>query len=185
MGKVVYMMSMSLDGVIEDAQRSLDWHLVDDELHTHFNEVLDGMGVFLSGRVTHDLMAAYWPTADADPGAEPVMVEFAQIWREKPKVVYSTTLESADWNTTVVREVVPEEVRRLSADRDVALGGSDIAREFLRLGLVDEIRCYVHPVLIGEGKPMYQPFGDRAALRLVETRAFGNGVVLLRYDVRH
>jgi dihydrofolate reductase len=184
-GKVVYMMSMSLDGLIEGADRSIDWHLVDDELHQHMNEVLGAMGAFLHGRVVYDLMAAYWPTADSDPTAAPAEVAFAGIWREKPKVLYSRTADATEWNTTVVRDVVPEEVRRLAAQTagDLALGGSDIGREFLRLGLVDEIRCYVHPVVVGRGKPMFQPSDTRFGLQLTETRVFGNGVVLLRYAV--
>lgn len=185
MGKVVYMMSMSLDGLIEGPERSIDWHVVDEEVHEHFNEVLGAMGAFLHGRVVYDLMAAYWPTADSDPTAAPAEVAFARIWREKPKVLYSTTSDAPGWNTTVVREVVPEDVRRLAAQTagDLALGGSDIGREFLRLGLVDEIRCYVHPVLVGRGKPMFQPSDALVGLELTETRVFGNGVVLLRYAV--
>src|SRR5438552_7418933 len=98
MRRIVLMMSVSLDGYIEGPNRELDWHLVDDELHTHVNEVLSGMGAFLNGRVTYELMAGYWPTADADPSATAPMIEFARIWRDMPKVVYSRTLEGAEWN---------------------------------------------------------------------------------------
>jgi len=185
MAKVVYVESMSLDGYIEGPDRAIDWHLVDDEVHGHFNDMLGTMGAFLSGRVTYDLMASYWPTAASDPDATPLMVEFAQIWLDTPKVVYSTTLERAEWNTTVVRDVVPADVRQLKAvtDGDLALSGSDVARTFLAHGLIDEVRAYVHPVVIGRGKPMFQPSETRTRLALVETRTFGNGVVLLRYTV--
>jgi dihydrofolate reductase len=135
MRKIVLMLSVSLDGYIEGPNRELDWQLVDDELHRHFNEVLSSMGAFLSGRVTHELMAGFWPTADQDPSSTGPMVEFSRIWRDKPKIVYSRTLRRADWNTTVVREVVPEEVRRLKAQPggDLALGGADHRRIDLRL----------------------------------------------------
>ena len=185
MRKVILTMSVSLDGYIEGPNREIDWHMVDDELHSHFNEWLGAMGAFLSGRVTYELMAEFWPTADSDPSSTGPMVEFARIWRDMPKIVYSTTLERADWNTTVVRDVVPEEVMALKAQPggDLALGGADLAAAFMRHDLIDEYRIYVHPVVIGGGKPLFPPSsGVEVVLRLVETRTFGNGVVLLRYS---
>ncbi len=187
MRKIVLMMSMSLDGFIEGPERQIEWHRVDDELHRHFNEHLGSLGAFLSGRVTHELMAAVWPTADADPQSTPLMLEFSRIWLEKPKYVYSRTLERADWNTTVVRGVVPEEVRALKAQPggDLGLGGADLAAAFREHDLIDEYRVYVHPVLIGRGKPLFGPAGSGgyapAGLRLIGTKAFSNGVVLLHY----
>ena len=99
MRKLILMMSASLDGFFEGPNRELDWHLIDDEVHRHFNEELAGMGAFLDGRVTYELMAGYWPTADADPTSTPTVVEFARIWRDMPKFVFSKTLDRADWNT--------------------------------------------------------------------------------------
>jgi dihydrofolate reductase len=178
------MTSVSLDGFMEGPNREIDWHLVDDELHRHFNEQLSTMGAFLNGRVTHELMAEFWPTADADPGSTEPMVEFARIWRDTPKIVFSRTLERADWNTTVVRDVVPEEIQELKAQPggDLLLGGADLAATFMRLDLIDEYRIYVHPVVIGRGKPLFQPSDTKIQLQLAETRTFGNGVVLLRYE---
>ncbi|MBS2966656.1 dihydrofolate reductase family protein [Actinocrinis puniceicyclus] len=178
-------MSVSLDGYIEGPDGRLDWHLVDDELHYHFNRHLGAMSAFLNGRVMHELMAAYWPTADQDPNVPGPVAQFARIWREMPKFVYSRTLRNADWNTTVVREVVPEEVLRLKAlpGGDMALGGADIAAAFQRHGLVDEYRIYVQPVVLGGGKPLFRQGTARTGLRLVESRTFGNGVQLLRYQV--
>lgn len=188
MRKIVLMMSVSLDGYIEGPGRDIGWHLVDDELHRHFNDTLRHMGAFLDGRVTHELMAAYWPTADADPDAPALIADFAAIWRNMPKIVYSRTMNGpADWNTTIVREVVPEEVRALKEQPggDLGLGGADLAATFLRHDLVDEIKVYVHPVLIGRGKPLFPDSDTRTALRLTESRVFGNGVVLLRYERAH
>ena len=179
MGKIVVMMSVSLDGFFEGPDRDLSWHLVDDEVHTYFNAELSAMSAFLDGRVTYELMAGFWPTADEDPESSPPMREFARIWRDMRKVVYSRTLEKADWNTTVVHEVVPEEVRALTAGGDVALGGADLLATFERLGLVDEYRLYVHPVVLGRGRRLFPE--TRIDLRLEETRPFGNGVVLLRF----
>jgi dihydrofolate reductase len=184
MSRIVLMCSTSLDGFFEGPDADLSWHLVDDEVHDEFNEVLGAMSAFLDGRVTYELMAEFWPTADADPESSRPMVEFARIWREMPKIVYSRTLENADWNTTVVREVVPAEVAalRAGADGDIAVGGAELADTFLRHDLIDEFRLYVHPVLLGEGTPLFRRAETRRALRLVETRAFGNGVVLMRYQ---
>ncbi|MFE9094002.1 dihydrofolate reductase family protein [Streptomyces sp. NPDC007264] len=184
MRKIVLMMSMSLDGYIEGPHREIDWHQVDDELHRHFNDVLAEMGAFLDGRVTYQLMARYWPTADADPQAPAPVAEFARIWRNMPKVVFSRTLQHADWHTTIVRDVVVEDILALKAQEggDLVLGGADLAAEFLRHGLVDEFRVYVHPVLVGRGKRLFPEADALTLLRLKDTRRFGNGVVLLHYE---
>ncbi len=183
MRKIVLFMSVSLDGFIEGPDRQIDWHMVDDELHSHFNEQLRAMGAFLHGRVTYELMAGFWPTADSDPSITGPMAEFAGIWRDTPKIVFSRTLERADWNTTIMRAVAVEEITALTAQPggDLALGGADLAAAFMRHDLIDEYRIYVHPVLIGGGKPLFPASGIKINLRLAETRAFGNGVVLLRY----
>ncbi|MGZ4493851.1 MAG: dihydrofolate reductase family protein [Nocardioides sp.] len=185
MRKVVLWMSVSLDGYFEGPAHDLSWQRVDDELHQHFNDVLRPASAFLDGRVTWELMADYWPTADQLPGASAPTVEFAGIWREKPKIVWSRTITRADWNTTVRQEVDPAEIRYLTSGPggDLVLGGADLAATFFAHGLVDELRLYVHPVLLGAGRPLFT--GESAGLGLVETRSFGNGVVLLRYDVPH
>ncbi|MEO3933476.1 dihydrofolate reductase family protein [Micrococcaceae bacterium Sec7.4] len=183
MRKVILMMQVSLDGFIEGPERDLSWHRVDEELHSHFNEELRTMGAFLDGRVTYELMAGYWPTADQDPSSTAAEIEFARIWRDMPKIVYSRTLATADWNTAVARDVVAEDVVRLKEQPggDLALGGADLAAAFRRLGLIDEYRIYVHPVLVGRGKPLFQAADGMTPLRLLESRTFGNGVVQLRY----
>ena len=183
MRKIVVTMSVSVDGFIERPDREIDWHMVDDELHNHFNEHLRAMGAFLNGRVTHELMAEFWPTADAEPSSSGPVAEFAGIWREMPKIVYSRTLERADWNTTIVRDVVVEDVMALKAQPggDLALGGADLVATFMQLDLIDEFWLYAHPIVIGRGKPLF-PTGTEIGLRLVEARTFGNGVVLLRYE---
>src|SRR4030081_1028452 len=184
MRKIILMMSVSLDGFFEGPDHELDWGLVDDELDRHFNEQLGAMGAFLDGRVTYELMAGFWPPADKDPSSTPPVAEFSRIWRDMPKIVYSRTLERADWNTTVVRDVVPEEVMELKAQPggDLMLGGADLAAAFMRHDLIDEFRLYVHPVVIGQGKLLFQRSDTRIRLRLAEARTFGSGGVLLRYQ---
>ncbi len=176
--------SVSLDGFHEGPDGDLGWHLVDEELHEHFNTELARMSAFLDGRVSYELMAGYWPTADEDPAGTPAVAAFAGIWRDMPKIVFSRTLERAGWNTTILREVDPEQIRQLKAEPggDLALGGADLAAAFLRHGLVDEYRLYVHPVVVGRGKPLFPRSDTMTDLRLAETRRFGNGVVLLHYQ---
>ena len=184
MRKIILMTSVSLDGFIAGPNGELDWHLVDDEVHRDFNDVLRTMSVFLFGRVMYEMMAEFWPTADSDPASTPPMVEYAGIFREMPKIVFSKTLERADWNATVVRDVDPEEIQKLKAEPggDMVIGGADLAGEFMRQDLIDEYRLYVHPVVIGQGKPLFHPSEKQVDLHLAETRTFGNGVVLLRYQ---
>lgn len=183
-GKIILFAGVSLDGYIEGPDHDIGWHRVDEELHLHFNAELATKGRFLSGRRTHELMAEYWPTADTDPASTPATREFAGIWRTMPKTVYSTTLDSADWNTTVVRQVDPDEVRALAAaaDGDLTLSGADLAATFRELDLIDCYQIYVHPVLIGRGTPLFPTLDTGTDLHLVTTRAFPNGVVMLRYE---
>ncbi|MGC5290164.1 dihydrofolate reductase family protein [Micromonospora sp. DT231] len=184
MRKIVVHMSLSLDGFFEGPGGDIGWHQVDEELHQHFNDVIAHMGGFLNGRVSYELMADFWPTADQDPTSSAPMREFAGIWRDMPKIVYSRTLDHADWNATVVREVDPEEVRRLTAEPggDLGLGGADLAATFARHDLIDEYRIYVHPVLLGRGRRLFPDADAPTGLRLAESRVFGNGVVLLRHE---
>jgi dihydrofolate reductase len=180
--KIILGMMVSLDGFIEGPNREIGWHQVDAELHQHMNDDLRTRSTFLSGRVSHELMASFWPTADQDPDVEPEMAEFAGIWRDMPKIVYSRTLAHADWNTTIVREVVVDEVLALKEQPggDLALGGADLAATFMRHDLIDEYRLFVNPVVLGGGKPLFQ--GTALDLKLVGHHVFGNGVAMLRYE---
>ncbi|MBK3589935.1 dihydrofolate reductase family protein, partial [Streptomyces sp. MBT57] len=105
MNKIVSSISVSLDGFFEGPDRDIEWHSVDDEVHQHFNDVLRTAGAFVEGRVTYQLMEEFWPTADQDPDSAGPMAEFAGIWREMPKYVYSRTLESVGPGATLLREV--------------------------------------------------------------------------------
>jgi dihydrofolate reductase len=181
--KIIVVTSVSLDGYMEGPDRDISWHRVDEELHTHFNELLGAMSMFLDGRLNHELMAGAWPPIAEDPQAEPTMAAFARIWVDMPKIVFSRTWADAAWNTTVRRDVDPEEIRALKAQPggDMVVGGAQLADTFRQLGLIDEYRIYVHPVLVGAGTPYFKPGDSLTSLELLETRTFGNGVVLLRY----
>lgn len=184
MRKIIVWMMVSIDGFFEGPDGDLDWHAVDDELHRYFNDQLGAMGGFLDGRVTYELMAEFWPTADQDPSSTEPMVEFARIWREMPKIVYSSTLDAADWNTTISREVDAGEIAALKAQPggDLVLGGALLAAEFARQDLIDEYRLFVNPIILGRGRALFPEADIRRPLRLVDTKPFGNGVVMLSYQ---
>jgi dihydrofolate reductase len=184
MRKVILFVQVSLDGFFEGPKKEIDWHLVDDEFFAHVLAVLKTMGGFLYGRVSYELMAGVWPNAEANPAIAPFMKEFGRIWRDMPKVVYSKTLTSAGWNTTIARDVVREEVEelKLRAGGDLVVGGGELAAAFMGQDLIDEYRIYVNPIQLGEGKRLFPPSKEKVPLRFVETRTFGNGLVLLRYE---
>jgi dihydrofolate reductase len=184
MGRLIYSMSVSLDGFVETASRSLDWVRIDEELHSFFNDEAREMGAFLYGRRLYQLMTNYWPTAETDPSATPAMREFARIWRDKPKIVFSRTLDGVGWHSRLVRTDAAEEVTRLKAQPgfDMDVGGPTTASTFMRLGLIDEYRLFVHPVILGAGTPFFAALDDRIGLTLLDTRTFGSGVVYLRYE---
>jgi dihydrofolate reductase len=182
--RIVYAMMVSLDGYVEGPDGGLGWSAPSEDLHRHFNDMyLTGeIGASLYGRRLYENMAAYWPTADENPSAPDVEVDFARAWKELPKVVFSRTLESVGWNATLEREVIPERILELKArpGGDMDVGGADLAATFIRLGLIDEYRLYVHPVVLGGGKPMF-PADVGLDLEHVGSRTFEGGVVLLRY----
>jgi dihydrofolate reductase len=184
MRKIVLGMAMSLDGYFEGPGHDISWHQVDDELHQYMNDDLRTRSAFLHGRVTYELMASVWPTADQDPDADAPMAEFAGIWRDMPKYVYSRTLDHAEWNTTVVRDVVPAEVEALKdgPGGDLAIGGADLAAAFMAHDLIDAYDIYLNPVVLGGGRRLFPDSDTLTRLRLSRSRQFGNGVVHLRYD---
>jgi dihydrofolate reductase len=181
--RILLHMMVSVDGYFEGPDRSLDWHMVDEELHQYFNDEMREAGAFLGGRLNYELMEGFWPTADLGDDVPPTMKEFAGIWRRVPKVGYSTTLDSVGDNATLVREVNPDDVRRLRdrASGDLYVGGAILGRSFMDLNLIDELRLYVNPLVLGEGRRLFEEGNRRLDLDLLETRAFTNGVVLLRY----
>lgn len=183
MRKVIYAMSVSLDGFIEATNGDLSWSFPDGELHQHFNDREAMIDTYLYGRRLYENMAAFWPTADENPSAPKYEIEYARIWKSKPKIVFSKTLDQVGWNSRLVRGNIAEEVNQLKEQpgNDLSVGGAGLASTFMRLGLIDEYSLYIHPVVLGGGKPMFGQLHDRIDLQLVETRTFGSGVVLLRY----
>ena len=128
-------------------------------------------------------MASYWPTADKNPSVPRYEIEYARLWREKPRVVFSKTLERVGWNSRLVKGDLAGEVNKLKEQPgdNMSVGGAGIAAAFMQLGLIDEYRLYFRPVILGGGKPMFALLSEKINLKLVETHIFNSGVVLLRY----
>ena len=183
MGKLIYNMNLSLDGFVETPEHGLEWTLVDDQLHTWFNDQLRTRDATLYGRRLYQLMADYWPTAEDDPSGTAVMREFGRIWMAQPKVVFSSSLEQVEHNARLVRGdvgTVLDELRR-EFDGDLEVGGPNLAGQFVRRGLVDEYQLVVHPVVLGAGTPFWPALDAPLALRLVERMTFESGVELRTY----
>ena len=183
MRKVIYAMTVSLDGFIEGTNGDLSWSFPDEELHKHFNDRETMIDTHLYGRRMYELMAAYWPTADENPSAPSYEVQYARIWKSKPKVVFSKTLDRVGWNSRLVREDIAGEVQRLKAQpgKYMSVGGPTLAAAFMRLDLIDEFWLYLSPIILGAGKPMFPSLKDRVPVALIESKTFGSGVALLRY----
>lgn len=176
-------MLVSLDGYIEGSDGMFDWATPDEALHQHFNEVEREAGVHLYGRRLYEMMR-YWETADTNPGSSAVEREYARRWQQVPTIVFSTTLDRVEGNARLVKGDIAAEVTRLKAQlgKDMHVGGAGLGATFMRLGLIDEYWLYVCPVAVGGGKPFFSASDAPVRLRLIETRTFTSGVVLLRYE---
>jgi dihydrofolate reductase len=184
MGRLVFSMSVSLDGFVDSPEHTLDWVLVDEELHRVFNDEAREARTGLYGRRMWELMGGYWPYVHDDPDATPAMHEFGDIWAASTKIVFSRTLETVEHGARLVGGDAVEEVRRLkvSTDHDLSTGGPTFTTALIEAGLVDEFRLYVHPVVLGGGTRFFEAGIARFDLRLLDTRAFDSGVTLLRYE---
>lgn len=185
MGKLSYAANVSLDGYLEDEAGSFDWSEPDEEVHAFWNDHERQIGISLYGRRMYETMRV-WEDDDWLQGEPAVVREYADIWRAGEKVVYSTTLtEVSTARTRIERQFDPDGVRRLkeSSAPNLSIGGAEIALEAFRHQLVDECVLMLYPVTVGGGKPAL-PRSQRLDLQLLEHRAFGNGVVLVRYAVR-
>ncbi|MGW0003801.1 dihydrofolate reductase family protein [Nocardia grenadensis] len=180
MRKLIYGFSVSVDGYINDRAGSIDWTDPDEELHQFHNDRFREVEVSLHGRRLYELMAEHWPRMPED--ASPIEREFATLWTEKPKVVFSRTLTEVHWNSTLVGENAVEEVRRLKAGGEgiMEVGGASLAASLMPHGLIDEYQLFLSPVALGGGTPMFPALPERLRLRLAETRQF-NTAVMLRY----
>ena len=185
MRKVTFSMNPSVDGYVVGPDGGFDWSVPDAEVFRAHIEELRGVGVHLMGRRLYETML-YWETADSDPSLDDAEREWAALWKPLPKVVFSRSLSSVQGNARLAAGGLAEEVERLRAEPgggDIALGGATLAAEAGALGLIDEYRLFLHPVLVGGGTAFFPQQERRVGLQLVDSRTFGSGVVRLRYSV--
>ena len=182
MRKVIYSMTMSLDGFIAGPGGEIDWSAPDEELHQFHNDRCRELGAHFLGRRIYEVMT-YWETADQDPSASEIEIDFARIWQSLPKIVFSETLEKVEGNTRLATRGIAEEVAELKSQpgKDLAVGGAGLASSFIKLGLIDEYQVFISPVVLGAGTPFFPPLEERIELELIETRTFGSRVVYARY----
>lgn len=184
MPKLIYSAIASLDGYVEDAEGGFGWAAPDDEVHGFVNDLERSVGTYLYGRRMYQTMQ-FWETAQADPGLTPVARDYADVWLGADKIVFSRTLvEPSTARTRLERDFDPDLVRRLKAtrQRDLSVGGAELAGQAIRAGLVDELQLLLVPALVGGGKPAL-PHGVRLDLELVASRHFTSGVVYVHHRI--
>ena len=186
MRKLTFAMNVSLDGYIAAPGDDLGWSVPSDELFQWWSDRVGATGLALYGRRLWETMSSHWPTADQQPGATPAHIEYARRWRDMPKVVFSSTIDRVDGNARLVTGDAVAEITRLKAEdgAPMEIGGATLAGAAMRAGLIDEYQVVTHPVLVGGGKPFFSALDAWARLRLVETRAFPDGVTLSHYESR-
>lgn len=185
MRSVIYSMNVSLDGYIVGPDGGFDWTAPDEEVFRFHTDQVRGHDAYVMGRRLYETML-YWETNDQNPSLDFDTVEWASNWKSLPKVVFSTTLSEVEGNARLAKGSLVEEIERLRAepgDGGIAIGGAMLAGEAAELGLVDEFRAIVYPVLVGGGIPFHPQRERRFDLELIESRTFGSGVVFLRYRV--
>jgi dihydrofolate reductase len=184
MAKLIYSAITSLDGYIADEDGNFDWAAPDEAVHAFVNDLERPIGTYLYGRRMYDVMR-YWDTAPTT-GAQPAVVkDYAKIWQAADKVVYSRTLATpSSARTRIQKDFDPDVVRRMkaAASRDISVGGSELAAQAIKAGLVDEIHLFLVPVLVGGGTRAL-PDHVRVRLQLLDERRFAGGVVHLHYRV--
>lgn len=186
MAKLIYSAITSLDGYVEDEDGNFDWAMPDDEVHAFINDLERQVGTYLYGRRMYETMLI-WETPELLPDQQPLMWDFAQVWQATDKIVFSKTLETvSSARTRIERAFEPETVRRMkeeSAERDITVGGADLAAQAFKAGLVDECHLFLTPIVVGGGKRSL-PNHVRLQLELRAERRFDNGVVHLHYGTK-
>jgi dihydrofolate reductase len=185
MGKLIYSAITSLDGYVADEDGNFDWAEPDEEVHSFVNDLERPVGTYLYGRRMYEVMV-YWETAHTLPDQSAFVRDFAQIWQAADKIVYSKTLETvSSARTRIERDFDPEAVRRLkeSTERDLTVGGPELAAHAIKAGLVDELQLFVTPIVVGGGNQSL-PENVNLKLELLDERRFRNGVVYLHYRTR-
>ena len=182
MRKVIFAINSTLDGCVDHTNQ-----FVDEEMHEYFTQLTRESGLQVFGRKTYQLMVPYWPEVLKDPSASKADTEFARAFESIPKVVFSRTLEEVeDKNTRIVRGDLGDEIRKLKQEpgTNILVGGVDVPTQLVELGLVDEFRFVIGPMIAGEGRRLFDGVSlpEKLRLKLVESKTFQSGGIALRYS---
>ncbi len=182
--KIIVSEMVTLDGFFAGPNGEIDWHIVDEEFNQYAIDLLNTVDTILFGRKTYQLFEGYWP-ARYKPLTSKSDLEIAHDINNITKIVFSSTLESVEWkNARLLKEIIPEEIVKMKQQPGknmVVYGSGSIVSALMNLGLIDEYRIIVNPVILGNGKPLFKGLKDKLNLRLLETKTFGSGNVLLCY----
>ena len=178
---LIYSMSVSVDGYIADREGAFGWGVPSDELFAFHLAQVRELGGFLLGRRLYETMLV-WET-DPSMRHDELSAAFADVWSAIPKVVFSRTLDSVQGNARLAEASVAEEAAAAldATDKDVSIGGAGLAAQAVDLGLVDELRMFRYPVVVGGGTPFLPPVTEEIPLDLIETKTFGSRVIFERY----
>jgi dihydrofolate reductase len=186
MRKVISFMHVSLDGFTTGPNGELEWAIVDEELNPYVDGLFRNVDTALYGRVTYLGMQSYWPTVLTDPEASPRDLAHAHWVENVSKIVFSTTLSRADWkHSRLVKDHIAEEISALKQQPGLDLmifGSPRLTHTFIHLGLIDEYRLFLNPIVLGGGIPLFQDIKDPTKLKLLEAKTFQAGVVGLHYQ---
>ena len=180
MRKVIAAINMTIDGFCDHTAG-----IADDELHQHYNELLSNAGALIYGRITYQLMESYWPTVVKNPTGNKPMDEFAVLIENIPKIVFSRTLKNVEWkNAKLAKRDLKEEVLdlRQQPGKDIFVGSPSLIVALMKLDLIDEFQLCVHPVILGNGLPLFKSINDRTILKLLKTKSFSSGAITLYYS---
>ncbi|MCX6149621.1 MAG: dihydrofolate reductase family protein [Ignavibacteriales bacterium] len=180
MRKLIFSINVTIDGFADHTAVIADY-----ELHDFYSNLFDEVDTVLLGRKTYQLLQSFWPNAPEDPISTKSMIKFADGINSISKIVFSKTLEKVDWsNTRLVKKDMIEEVLRMKQQpgKSLSVGGLSIASTFMQLGMIDEYWFVVQPIVLGTGTPLFKDIKSRMNLKLLETRTFGSGVVVLHYQ---
>ncbi len=179
MRKVTFAINITIDGFADHTAG-----IADDELHKFFADYLADVSIVLLGRKTYEMMASYWPHAREDPESTKSEIEFADRYNSIEKLVFSRTLNRVDWNNTtlnkgnLINEV--EKMKELNG-KSISAGSLSIAEQLAKRNLIDEFWFLIHPIILGKGKQLFEDFDKRLNFKLIDTRTFKSGVVVLHY----
>lgn len=179
-------MNVSLDGYVSTPDGDLAWSAPSDELFAFWTDRVASTELALYGRRLWQDMSSHWPSVEDQPDASSAHVTYSRVWKQMPKVIFSSTLSSVDWNARLVASDAVTEIARLKAEDggDMDIAGATLAHSAMRAGLIDEYVLVTSPVLIGGGKPFFSPLDSWVNLELAETREFPGDVILRRYVTR-